>query len=74
MACAGDDTPGARCTNTPFLETFTCPACYHDHPGRSVPHDKPFDCAGCGVMIVCTVEDQPVYVATIYEIQADMDG
>ena len=53
--------PGDACTNAPFLERWTCPACYQDHPRRVT------ECWGCGAQLQCTIERQPVAICVLVE-------
>lgn len=57
---------GERCTNGPYQEIWTCPACYRDH-------DCEVDaCEGCGAALACTIERLPYAVCTIVD-PADRD-
>ena len=57
---------GEKCTNGPWQEIWTCPACYHDHESEVDA------CVGCGVALACTTERNPVSVCTIID-PADRD-
>jgi len=53
--------PGDYTTNAPFLERWTCPSCFQDHPRRVTT------CWGCGAVLQCTVERQPVAICALVE-------
>lgn len=57
---------GDTCSNTPFLETFTCPNCYHDF------REEVEVCEVCGAPLECEIVKEPVYKTRIlYDYEAE---
>lgn len=52
-------------SNSPYVETFTCPACYSDLGGTNLI-DETTQCS-CGWKVECTVEYAPIYKTHLVE-------